>query len=163
MLRPITPADTDGLVELTAGTGFFRPLELDTLREVLDDYHAGDAELGHHAIVWQDPFGQLNGYAYYAPAAMTDRTWYLYWIAVRRDCQGLGIGGQILEAVERHIRDQNGRLLLIETSGTAHYAPTRRFYLKYGYTLAAEIPDYYADGDGLVVFGKRLTPLSTPL
>jgi ribosomal protein S18 acetylase RimI-like enzyme len=90
---------------------------------------------------------------------MTDRTWYLYWIAVAADQQGRGLGGRLLDFVERDIRDQQGRLLLIETSTTPHYAPTRRFYLKKGYAQAATIPDFYADGDGLAVFAKRLAPV----
>lgn len=155
MLRPITPDDTDALVELTAGTGFFKPLELDTLREVLDDYHAGNQEYGHRSFVWEEA-GRLLGYIYHAPAAMTDRTWYLYWIAVASDHQGRGLGGRLLEFAEQDVREQAGRLLLIETSSTPHYEPTRRFYLKYGYQLTATIPDYYADGDGMVVFSKRV-------
>lgn len=156
MLRPIIPADTNTLVELTAGTGFFRPLELDTLREVLDDYHATAQSCGHRAFAWEQA-GTILGYVYHAPAAMTERTWYLYWIAVARGHQGRGLGGKLLNAAEDDIRKQAGRLLLIETSDTPHYEPTRQFYLKYGYTLAAHIRDYYADGDGMTVFRKRLT------
>jgi ribosomal protein S18 acetylase RimI-like enzyme len=48
--------------------------------------------------------------------------------------------------------------LLIETSSLPHYESTRRFYFKYGYTVVAQVPDYYADGDGLTVFAKRITP-----
>lgn len=155
MIRPVTPADTDALVDLTAGTGFFKPLELETLREVLHDYHEQDKDQGHRAFAWEE--GQhLLGYVYHAPAPMTDRTWYLYWIAVAADQQGRGLGGKLLEFVEQDIRDRSGRLLLIETSTTSHYEPTRRFYLKYGYTLTATIPEYYATGDGMVVFAKPL-------
>lgn len=158
MLRPVTPADTDALLELTAGTGFFKPMEVETLREVLDDYHAGNEALGHRAFAWEEN-DRILGYVYHAPAEMTDRTWYLYWIAVAADQQGRGLGGRLLDFVERDIRDQQGRLLLIETSTTPHYAPTRRFYLKKGYAQAATIPDFYADGDGLAVFAKRLAPV----
>lgn len=157
MPRPADPADTDALVALTAGTGFFKPLELDALREVLDDYHAGNADLGHRCFVWDDD-GAPVGYVYHAPAAMTDRTWYLYWIAVAAARQGRGLGGELLAFVERDVREQDGRLLLIETSSTAHYEPTRRFYRKYGYDQPATVPDFYGDGDGMVVFSKRLAP-----
>jgi ribosomal protein S18 acetylase RimI-like enzyme len=156
MLRPISPADTDGLIELTATTGFFKPLEIDTLREVLDDYHATSRHHGHRAFAWEEG-SRILGYVYHAPAAMTDRTWYLYWIAVAPDQQGRGLGGKLLGFVEEDVRQQAGRLLLIETSSTAHYEPTRRFYLKYGYSVVAQIPDFYADGDGLVVFSKRIS------
>jgi ribosomal protein S18 acetylase RimI-like enzyme len=158
MLRPAAPADTDAIVALTAATGFFKPLELDTLRMVLEDYHAGTAAAGHRAFVWEEG-RQLLGYVYHAPEEMTDRTWYLYWIAVAKDRQGRGLGRQLLEFVERDVRDLDGRLLLVETSSTPHYEPTRRFYRKSGYAVVATIPDYYADGDGMVVFSKRLVPV----
>jgi ribosomal protein S18 acetylase RimI-like enzyme len=96
------------------------------------------------------------GFAYYAPAAMTDRTWYLYWIAVTKQTQARGIGGKLLKYVESDIHTKNGRILLIETSSLPHYDLTRKFYVKHHYDQAAVIADFYADGDSLVVFSKRL-------
>lgn len=153
MLRPAAPADTPTLVELARATQVFKPHELVALQEVLDDYHAGNHEFGHRAAVWQDD--AVRGFVYYAPTAMTDRTWELWWIAVDPACQGRGLGGTLLKAVEDAVRAENGRILLIETSSTPPYHPTRGFYLKHGYTVAAEIADFYADGDGKVIFSKR--------
>ena len=48
------------------------------------------------------------------------------------------------------------KLMPAQTPVTAKYDPTRRFYRKYGYDQPATIPDFYADGDGMVVFSKRL-------
>jgi ribosomal protein S18 acetylase RimI-like enzyme len=87
---------------------------------------------------------------------MTDRTWYLYWIAVSKQIQAKGIGGALLRAVEEDIARLRGRLLLIETSSLPHYDLTRRFYVKHGYTQAAVLADFYADGDAMVVFSKRI-------
>jgi ribosomal protein S18 acetylase RimI-like enzyme len=103
-----------------------------------------------------DQDGALVGFAYFAPAAMTDRTWYLYWIAVAKQLHRRGLGSSILGACEVAIADLNGRLLLIETSSLPHYQPTRDFYLRHGYRQIAAMSDYYADGDDMVVFGKRL-------
>lgn len=156
MIRAILPNDTDILVALTAGTGLFKPLELDALREVLDEYHAGNRECGHRAFAWEEA-GRLLGYVYHAPTPMTDRTWHLYWIAIARDRQGQGLGSRLLVFAEEDVRRQGGRLLVVETSSTPLYEPTRRFYRKHGYRAASEVPDFYADGDGLIVFTKRLT------
>jgi ribosomal protein S18 acetylase RimI-like enzyme len=87
---------------------------------------------------------------------MTDRTWDLYWIAVSKQTQAKGIGGKLLKHVEDDIRGKQGRILLIETSALPHYELTRKFYLKHGYDQESRIRDYYADGDDLVVFRKRL-------
>jgi ribosomal protein S18 acetylase RimI-like enzyme len=155
LIRPTVPADTDTLVHLADATGVFKPTEIQALREVLDDFHSTNHRHGHRAITFEQS-GTVVGFAYYAPAAMTDRTWYLYWIAVTRQTQARGIGGKLLRYVEEDIARAGGRMLLIETSSLSHYDLTRRFYLKHQYEQAAAIPDYYADGDDMVVFRKRL-------
>ncbi len=142
-------------MDLATETGVFKPHEIQALDEVLTDYHATNHRLGHHSVTFEEA-GQVLGFAYYAPAAMTDRTWYLYWIAVTRHTQARGIGGKLLKHVEEHIRQIGGRLLLIETSSLPHYDLTRKFYVKHRYAHAATIADFYADGDNLVVFSKRL-------
>lgn len=155
MLRPTTPADTPALLALTAGTGVFKDHEVETLHEVLDDFHREGAEYGHVCLTFEED-GEAAGFVYFTPVALTDRTWELWWIVVDKARQGRGEGRRLLEQVERHVSELGGRLLLIETSSTPHYEPTRRFYLKNGYVLAATIPDFYADGDGKCVYGKRL-------
>jgi len=155
MIRPAAFADTPELVRLTDATGLFKPLEIEALQGVLDDYHATNHELGHLAIVVEDA-GTPLGYAYYAPTEMTDRTWHLYWIAVVKNRQGAGLGSELLRYVENDIRARGGRLLVIETSSTPIYDSTRRFYLKHGYHQASTVEDFYADGDGMVMFTKRL-------
>jgi len=155
MLRPSEPSETPALLALAQGTGVFKPIEIQALEEVLDDFHAREHAHGHHCVTaWQDE--RPIGFAYWAPTEMTDRTWYLYWIAVRRDLQTLGWGARLLRACETAIRTAGGRLLLIETSSLPGYEPTRRFYAKHGYEPPAVIRDFYADGDDLLVFRKRL-------
>ncbi len=157
MIRPATPADTAQLLALTEATGFFKPVEVETLEEVLNDYHNTNREhYNHRAVVWEEA-GEVRGYAYHAPEEMTDNTWYLWWIAVAVDQQSRGIGGKLLTFVEADIREQQGRLLVVETSTTAHYEPTRKFYLKHGYSAVATIPDFYCEGDGMAIFTKRLS------
>jgi GNAT superfamily N-acetyltransferase len=155
VIRPTEPGDSEALLALAAQTGVFKPHEIQALDEVLSDYHATNKGLGHHSVTFVEG-EQILGFAYFAPAAMTDRTWYLYWIAVTKSTQARGIGGKLLKHVEDDIRRQNGRILLIETSSLAHYELTRKFYVKHHYDQAAVIADFYADGDHLVVFSKRL-------
>jgi ribosomal protein S18 acetylase RimI-like enzyme len=157
MIRPTTSADTPLLIETARGTGVFRPTELDALQEVLDDYHAYNHGHGHQAITYEQD-GRVIGFAYYAPAAMTDRTWYLYWIAVSKQIQARGVGAQMLNHAEEAIRKEKGRILMLETSSLPTYDLTRKFYLKQGYEQAGVLKDYYTDGDDMVVFSKRITP-----
>ncbi len=157
MFRPTVPADALQLLALTAATGYFKPHEVETLDEVFVDYfkEARD-DYGHLAFTWEED-GRPVGFVYYAPTEMTDRTWELWWIVVDPSRQGRGLGREMLRLVEDDIRRRDGRILLIETSSTPHYEPTRRFYLKNGYTLAAQVADYYADADDKVIFSRRLS------
>jgi len=154
MIRPTVPSDTSTLVALAEGAGVFKPLEIVALREVLDDYHASNRELGHRSVTIEHD-GQIQGFAYYAPAAMTDRTWYLWWIAVTKSRQAKGLGSTLLKHLEGEIRQAKGRMLLIETASKESYTPTRNFYLKHGYEQHAVLRDFYAEGDDMVVFKKR--------
>jgi GNAT superfamily N-acetyltransferase len=156
MIRLITPADTPTLVALTEATAMFRPVEIQALREVLDDFHATNHTY-HHALI-HEANGEVLGFAYYAPAAMTDRTWYLYWIVVRKESHGQGVGTQMLRHLEEDIRtNHQGRVLFVETGSMPHYELTRAFYRKHGYDQHALLQDFYADGDSMVVFRKRLS------
>jgi GNAT superfamily N-acetyltransferase len=155
MIRPLAPADTSALLALTDATGVFKKHEIQALHEVLDEYHEANHGFGHIAVV-DERDGRIVGYAYYAPASMTDRTWYLYWIAVTKEIQAKGIGSGLLRHAEDEIHAKSGRVLFIETSSLPHYDPTRRFYLKQGYEVTGVLRDYYADGDDMVVFRKRM-------
>ena len=156
MLRPTTLADSDLLVELAEATRVFKPHELVALEEVLADYHGLNQVQGHVAVTW-DEGEDVRGFAYYAPAALTLGTWYLYWIAVAPACQGQGLGRRMLEHAEEDILRRDGRLLLIETSSQSSYDATRRFYVRQGYAHEATLRDFYAPGDDLVVFRKELS------
>jgi GNAT superfamily N-acetyltransferase len=157
MIRETEPEETPTLLDLARETNVFKLHELVALSEVLNDYHAKERANGHRSITYEHDHRPI-GFAYYAPASMTDRGWYLYWIAVEKRSQAKGIGSALMAKVEADIRQQEGRMLLIETSSLAHYEPTRRFYLKHGYEQACVLSDFYADGDDLVVFRKRFLP-----
>ena len=64
---PDHPRDTPGLLEIARGTGVFKPPEIVALREVLDDYHAGNATPATAPSPWSTTAEPI-GFAYYAPA-----------------------------------------------------------------------------------------------
>jgi GNAT superfamily N-acetyltransferase len=156
MIRPTIPEDSPALLALTQGTELFLPLDLQALEEVLADYHRETIHQGHRCVTYEQG-GQPIGFTYYAPTAMTDRTWHLWWIVVSKQIQARGVGGQLLKYAEDAARAENGRLMIVETSGLPSYELTRRFYLKHGYEQAATLKDFYADEHDMVIFSKRLS------
>lgn len=152
-IRATLPDDSAVLIDITRETALFKPIEIQALREVLDAYHAGEKESGHRCITAEEN-GTILGFAYFAPAAMTERAWYLWWIVVRKDTQAKGIGSELLRYVEQEIQEFQGRVLFVETGSLPHYELTRKFYLKHGYEKHALLKDFYAAGDSMVVFRK---------
>jgi len=96
----------------------------------------------------------LRGFACYGPIPLTQGVYDLYWIVVDPAYQKKGNGRYLLGYVEREVKKQGGRMLLIETSSQESYVATTRFYERNGYQLAARIKDFYRIGDDKLVFSK---------
>ena len=154
MIRPTTLDDTPALLALADATGLFPPSALELLRQMLIDALEGDSDTEQFWIT-DDNDGPV-GVAYCEPERMTDRTWNLQLIAIHPDLQGQGRGVKLLHYVEQALRERDGRVLLVETSGLPSFDRTRSFYKKCGFEEEARIRDFYAAGDDKVVFRKVL-------
>ena len=146
--------DRGRLRAIIEATDVFRPEEVAIALEVFDGAVArpGVDYTGLGAFT-QD---RLVGWAAYGATPGTVGTWDLYWIAVDPAWQTKGVGRQLMAQCEAAIAESGGRLIVVETSSRASYAPTRAFYQRLGYVAQARIPDYYAPGDGLTVYVKSL-------
>lgn len=152
------PASTDRerVRAIVESSGVFRPDEITIALEVLDGA-IGAPRRDYWAVgAYQD--GRLVGFATFGPVPCTVGTWDLYWIAVDPALQGSGIGRMLMDHCEAAITAEGGRLIVVETSSRKDYGPTRAFYRGLRYDEGARIPDYYAPGDGLVVYTKSLAP-----
>ena len=150
-LRPVGRGQRARLEELTRATGLFRETEVATAVELLDEATGGDPD---YRFLGAYDGERLVGYACWGPTPGTDGTSDLYWIVVDPEQQGMGIGTELLRAVESRLRADGCRLIVVETSSRADYAATRGFYEGRGYTRAAVVPGYYAPGDDLVIYLK---------
>ena len=146
------------ITDLLEETGVFRPDEIEVALEVFDEFcHAPDVDysaLG--AFSGEGGEGELVGFAFYGATPCTVNTWDLYWIAVRPQHHGTGIGSGLMERVEVRMKSEGARLCMIETSARSDYDSTRRFYAACGYREVARVPDFYDVGDDRVTYVKRL-------
>lgn len=155
--RAVRAGDPDAVRRLARSTRFFIEEEVEVAAELVEDTLSG-RDPDYRFVMADDPDapGELLGYACFGPIPATQESWHLYWIAVRPDLQGRGLGGRLLAAAEEAAWREGGRRMYLDTSGTDDYAPTRGFYLRWGYAVVANLPDYYAPGDAKVEFFKLL-------
>ncbi|HEX4962253.1 MAG TPA: GNAT family N-acetyltransferase [Thermoanaerobaculia bacterium] len=154
--RGLETADRAPLEELIRATGFFNPEEIDVAMELVDDRLAnGDAS--HYRFLVGEVDGEVAGYACWGPIPGSRESADLYWIAVHPRYQGRGVGAVLLRAAEEWMAAAGRPRVYVETSTRPQYDPTRAFYLACGYHLAAELPDFYAPGDGKAVFLRVLS------
>ncbi|MDR0453503.1 MAG: GNAT family N-acetyltransferase, partial [Deferribacteraceae bacterium] len=146
----ITKADEEIVRNIISGTGFFRDEEIiiavSLVTETLKDPNSG------YLFVFAEEGGDTAGYAVYGAIPGAIGSFELYWIAVKKELQGKGIGKMLIKAVEDMVRSENGRHLYITTSGMDLYKPTRALYEKLGYETAATLPDYFVPGDARVIY-----------
>lgn len=155
-LRPVGRAQRARLEALASATGLFRPAEAAIAVQVLDEALAGDDDY-RFVGAYAGGVDTLVGFACWGPTPATTGTWDLYWLAVDPAWQGKGVGSQLLGEVESRLTAQRARLLVVETSSRADYAPTRAFYERRGFRRAALLPEYYAPGDDLLIYLKDFT------
>ena len=154
-IRKMTRRDKPSLMSLLRDTPEFTPAELIVAEEVIDSYLRDTEKSGYFTIVSVEG-KTVNGYLCYGPTPLTEGTWDLYWAAVSRNVRGKGIGKALWEIGEADIREQGGRLAVIETSSKPNYESTRRFHEARGYKPVGSIADFYAVGDDKMIYVKRL-------
>lgn len=155
ILRGLNAADRDTVRTMLEACAAFTEEEVQVAMQVLADGLAGglDGDYPHFAAVLD---GQVRGYVCIGKTPLTRGTWHEYWICVHPAAQHRGIGQALQAHAEAFVRSRGGERLVLETSGRATYARTRRFYRKAGYRITGRIADFYQPGDDCVVFCKVL-------
>ena len=153
----LTPKDAARIHALAAVTGFFTAEEAAIAQELAEERLTRGAASGYHFLLAEEA-GELLGFACFGPIPCTRGAYDLYWIVVRPDRQGGGLGRRLLTAAEARIAAAGGRRVYIDTSSRAQYAPTRAFYRACGFREEALLAGFYDQGDGKTIFCKVLDP-----
>ena len=153
----LTAAKTDGpqIRDIAARAGVFSQEEVECVVDLWEDYLTVGPTIGGYNFIVDRDEDRVLGFACYGPRDLTSGVFDLYWIAVDSTSHRNGVGRRLLTATEEAVCRAGGRMLIAETSGTPHYEPTRKFYFGMGYTIEANIRDFYMVGDDLAIFVKR--------
>jgi len=158
MITPLMKDDKEKIYKILVDTNNFYEDEIDIAMELINVYINVEDQEDYEIFVDRNEEDEnfLNGYVCIGPRPLTEGTYDLYWIAVNPSIQSRGVGSKLVKHIEEHIRNRNGRLVLIETSGKPSYEKERKFYEKNQYDKLVEIKDFYRKADSLVIYGKYL-------
>ena len=150
-VRKVAKEDLEGLKTVIKSSGLFPP---EYLEEMSSDYF----ENPETEDIWLTAVeGEKRlAIAYCAPEKFTEGTYNLYAIGVLQESQGQGIGGKVMAYLENYLRNGQGRLLIVETSGSEQFNLTRKFYANLGYNHEATIREFWQEGEDKVIFWKKL-------
>jgi ribosomal protein S18 acetylase RimI-like enzyme len=151
------PSDESQIIQVAEKTGVFSGEELSVLREILGVYYHPGPNDAYEFVVYRDGSADsVAGFGCYGPIPMADRIWDMYWLGVDPAQQGKGIGNLIMKTVEEDLAKRGARTIYLETSDSDHYRAARNLYERRAYERIAHFPDYYAVGEGKVIFRKKL-------
>jgi len=155
MIRKLQANDREQLVSIINKTDNFNEEEKKVAVELIDEAVANPNHEYYNIFVYVDG-EKIAGYHCTGKRALTDGVYDLYWIVVDNSGQNKGIGKQLLDHAENFAKDNKGRWVLAETSSKDGYNATRNFYMRNNYSIVAQIKDFYAVNDNLIVFGKYI-------
>jgi len=154
MIRRLVGDDREKIKQILIDTNNFNDEEINIAIELINIYINDESQKDYEIFV--DDENGIRGYVCIGPRPLTDGTYDLYWIAVNPKVQSKGIGSALIKFVEDHLKQKEGRLILIETSGKPSYEKERKFYEKNFYEMLVNIKDFYNIGDSLVIYGKYI-------
>lgn len=157
MIRPFVSEDAPRILEIAASTGVFKPREMVDLENRLGEFASGQQAEDEYFVVWEQD-DLVLGFVDFGVESFCEDLWFLWWIAVSKQSQGLGVGKSLSQYVESMAADRGARMVILETSSLPIYEPTRSFYVKQAYKAVATVPDFYSDGDDKIIYEKRLRP-----
>jgi GNAT superfamily N-acetyltransferase len=147
--------DIESIREIVESTKFFYTHEIEIAVELVTERLNLGEGTGYY-FVFAEIDGVTIAYSCFGPIEMSKTSFDLYWIATHNDYRGKGIGKKLLNETFNAARLMGCRIIIAETSGLPHYAPTRAFYDTTGFELEARLKDFYAMGDDKLFYTKRI-------
>ncbi|MCZ7571824.1 MAG: GNAT family N-acetyltransferase [Ardenticatenaceae bacterium] len=127
---------------------WFRPL----------DQIALAIDLKQHEGLLAEREGALLGFLTYHMVSSSVAE--LSWLGVRPTCQGQGVGGALLAALEAELRARRVRTLLVSTLDASTDEPVfegaRRFYRRHGFEPIGRDTHYFAPGRHRLLLKKEI-------
>ena len=149
----VVEQDVQHVRSIITSSGFFSAAEITLAVTLVQERLAKGPESGYD-FLFAERNGDVAGYTCFGQIPCTLSSYDLYWIAVHNTYRGQGIGKALLASTETTIMSQGGTRVYIETASRPQYASTQQFYHACHYHEEAILEDFYAPGDGKIIYVK---------
>jgi D-alanine-D-alanine ligase len=157
LIRKMLEKDIPIIIRMLRDVGVFGNAEINIATEIINSYLKNPDSRDYFSYVADYSVNRTIGYICFGQTPLTDGIYDIYWIAVDRRFQKIGVGGKLLNFAEDYVRSREGRKIIIETSSKKEYESARSLYKRAGYGEVARISDFYSSNDDKIIFGKDLT------
>lgn len=147
--------DIEIIEKITRETNFFSEDEVSIARELAEERFTKDIKSGYLYNILEKN-NEMLGYTCFGPIPCSNISYDLYWIVIKNELRGQGIGSYLLNKTEDYIKKLNGYQVYLDTSSKEQYLPTRNFYLKSGYKIVSILENFYDIKDNKIIFNKIL-------
>lgn len=154
--RDLKESDKGFIEEILKSTGFFYDYEIEVAIELAQENLEKGEEKSGYIFIMAEIEGNPVAFACFGKTPCTADSFDLYWIAVHQNQKGKGHGKLLLNLMEKEVAGLGGKNIWVETSSRPLYEPTRMFYIKTGYKIIAELPDFYGENDNKNIFLKKV-------
>lgn len=154
--RDLKESDKGFIEEILKSTGFFYDYEIEVAIELAQENLEKGEEKSGYIFIMAEIEENPVAFACFGKTPCTADSFDLYWIAVHQNQKGKGHGKLLLNLMEKEVAGLGGKNIWVETSSRPLYEPTRMFYIKTGYKIIAELPDFYGENDNKNIFLKKV-------
>ncbi|MCE9522001.1 MAG: GNAT family N-acetyltransferase [Alphaproteobacteria bacterium] len=147
--------DPQAVRRLVTDAEVFSGIEIGWAAELVEETLKRGRAAGYH-FLFADGIDDLEGYTCFGPIDGTQNRFDLYWIVVSPKAQGKGLGKRLLAETMHAARALDAQHMFIDTSTRPDYAPARALYEALGFAHMGTLVDFYSDGDGKALFGRKL-------
>lgn len=155
MIKNATYDHKDAVLEIAKSINLFEPDELEEMDTMFDAFLSNQLGEKHNWVILENE-GKVIATAYFAPETFARNVWNIYFIGVHSNYQRSNFGSILMKYIEDKLRNENERIILVETSSLPHLEKARSFYTKLGYSQEACIREFYNVGEDKIIFSKFL-------
>ncbi|MBF0522954.1 MAG: GNAT family N-acetyltransferase [Candidatus Omnitrophica bacterium] len=147
--------DKNEYLKIAQNVGVFNHEEIEVILEILEEYKRFPEK---DYFLFEEREGEtITGFLLFGKNSLTKFCWEVYWLVVNKNFQGRGIGKKLMKRMEEFILPKEDKAIIrLETSSKTEYAHARRLYERLEFNEAVRIPNFYDQGDDLMIYYKQI-------